>query len=96
MQRFLHTLSAICFYVLGSSFFLAYILARNDVAQGTALRWLQIGDMPLLLSGLLYGGLSIHRSLQDKAGNTSRLLILAIAFPAVVLFLVLATMNFAS
>ena len=64
--------------------------------QDAALRWLQIGDMPLLFSGLLYGGLSIHRSLQDKAGNSSRLLILAIAFPAVILFIALATMNFAS
>lgn len=96
MERFVHTLSAYCFYILGSTFFVAYILARNGIAEVGMMRWLQIGDMPLLFAGLLYGGLSIHRSMQGDAGNASRLLILGITFPALAIFAAIAFMNFAS
>lgn len=93
MIRYLHTLSAILFYVLGSSFFLAYVLFRNNVWEAASLRWLQIGDMPLLLAGLLYGGLSVYRSMHDDTSHSTVMLI-AIGFPLVVLFITMLILNF--
>lgn len=93
MLRYLHTLSAVLFYVLGSSFFLAYVLMRNGIAADASLAWLRAGDMPLLLSGLLYGGISVYRSIQDDA-SSSKALMLGILIPLAILFLLLLVVNF--
>ena len=94
MLRYLHTLSATLFYILGASLFLAYILAHNNIQASAALRFLQIIDMPTLLVGLLYGGLSMYRSLHDKSKGTSIILALALGFPLAALFLIVITLNF--
>lgn len=91
--RYIHTLSAALFYILGSSFFLSYILMHNDIAPDAASGWLSIADIPLLFSGLLYGGLSVYLSIQDEA-KPSRGLMIAIGVPLTVIFLVLLIVNF--
>ena len=94
MLRYLHTLSAALFYVLGTSFFLAYVLMRNNVAAEASLTWMHAGDMPLLLSGLLYGGLSVYRSIKSDASSSSKPLMLGILVPLAILFLLLLAVNF--
>ena len=49
--RYLQTLSAFFFYLLGSSFFIAYVLLRNDMWGGLAAWWLQTADLVLASGG---------------------------------------------
>ena len=93
MLRYLHSLSAVCFYILGSSFFLAYIFFHNGIMAEASQAWMQIGDMPLLLSGILYGGLSVYRSISDETAN-SKTLMLGIGIPLVILFGLFLVLNF--
>jgi hypothetical protein len=92
MLRYLHTLSAAAFYVLAGLFFLMLILARNNVTAFANI-WLNITDLPLLLSGLLFGGLSLYRSVH-KDDNLSHALIAGIALPLGILFVLLMIANF--
>ena len=93
MLRYLHTLSAVLFYLLAGSFFLALALLRGGVGGSMASWWMQIGDVPLLLSGLLYGATSMYKSLADPE-HPSRGLLIAIVIPVTLLFLLLAALNF--
>lgn len=93
MLRYIHILSAVLFYVLGTTFFLSYILMHNGIAAAAARAWLQTGDMPLLLSGLLYGGSSVYASIHHDAAS-SKALLLGIFIPAAMLFLLLLVVNF--
>lgn len=91
--RYLHTLSAVLFYVLGSSFFLAYVFLRNGIMADASSTWLTAGDMPLLLAGLLYGGLSIEKSIRNDAGASTPIM-LGIGIPALVLLVLTLVLNF--
>jgi hypothetical protein len=93
MSRYLHTLSAILFYVLGGSFFLAIVLNYNRIAGTTPRVWMDIIDLPLLLTGLLYGGVSLYRSVRSD-GDTSHALTVGIAIPLGILFVLLLVTNF--
>jgi hypothetical protein len=92
MLRYLHTLSAALFYILAGLFFLMLILARNNVLS-VANTLLNITDLPLLLAGLLFGGLSLYRSIR-KDGDLSHGLLAGIAIPLVILFVLLMIANF--
>jgi hypothetical protein len=91
--RYIHALSAVLFYLLGSSFFIAFILMRNGIAAENFNAWLHAGDMPLLLSGLLYGGLSVYGSIRSDT-SSSKILLIGILVPLVIIFLLLAALNF--
>lgn len=93
MLSYLHKLSAIFFYVLGSSVFIAYILAHNLIAVGVMSRWLEVVDLPLLLSGMLYGGISIYESLRTDA-SSPKVMTIAIGLPLLILFGVILLLNF--
>ncbi len=93
MQQLLHRLSAFFFYVLGGSFFVAYLLLRNSVWPQASALWLQVADLPFALSAILYGGLSLYASLSTP-GKPSRLLAWGIAVPLGLLFVLLLVMNF--
>lgn len=67
MIPFIKHLAGFFFYALGLSFFLAYVFLRNDILTPWPLWWMQVGDTPLILSGLVYGGLSLQMSLHSKA-----------------------------
>lgn len=92
MIRYLHTLSAILFYVLGLSFFGAYILFHNGIATQASAAWLKSGDLPLLVSGLLYGGLSVYESVRKD--SSSQTVLLGISIPLGILFILLLVLNF--
>ena len=93
MIRYLHTLSAIIFYLLGSSFFLAYILQINKIAVAPSLLWLQKGILPLLCVALLYGGTSIYLSITNEL-KPSRTIAIVITIPLIVVFLVFMFLKF--
>ncbi len=93
MLRFLHTLSAILFYVLAGTFFLALMLATNNVAAHASRVWMDISDLPLLCSGLLFGGLSLYRSIR-RDSDMSHALLAGIALPLLILFSIFLIANF--
>ena len=92
MWQTLRTCSAFSFYVLGGSFFLAALFMRNDVGGGDAAIWLQIADLPLALSALMFGGTSLYASLRPE--RPSRTLAWGIGVPLGLLFLFLVFLNF--
>lgn len=94
MIKYVHTVSAIAFYVLGTSFFLAYLFLHNNLLTIASMQWLGIADMPLLFTGMLYGGLSVYNSINDNNHEYSRTLALSVGVPLVVLFLILFVLNF--
>jgi len=77
---------------MGSSFFVAYVLLRNDLGGTAPGLWMNVGDLPLLALGLLYGGLSIYRSLSDD--HPSRPLAWGVGLPFFLLFFLAALANF--
>lgn len=92
MLRYLHRLSAFFFYVLGSGFFVAYILWRNEMGGGWPLRWLTEADLPMLLASLLYGGLSVYLSIDPH--ETSKTLRWTMFGLMTVCFLAFLVLNF--
>lgn len=93
MSRFLHTLSAILFYVLGAGFFVAIVLNHNGIAGNIPRILMDITDLPLLLTGLLYGGISLYRSVREDA-EPSHALMVGLALPLGILFTLLLITNF--
>ena len=94
MLRYVHALSAFLFSLLAGAFFLAYILLHNDLMPRVAAALLLIGQLPLLVTGLLYGGLSVYRSLHAESG-ASRTVAIVVAVPLGLLFLLALYIHFA-
>lgn len=69
MLRFLHTLSAVLFTVLGTVLFGAEIVWRQGLWMPWSQVFLAMLPTPLIAVGLLYGGLSIVLSAQDGHRN---------------------------
>lgn len=93
MIFFWRRLSAACFYILGGSFFLAYVFFRNGMQGTWPAWWMQVADLPFLLAALLYGGLSLYLSLQSP-NRPSRALGYVVAIPLILFFLTLVVLNF--
>ena len=93
MLRYLHSLSTVLFYLLAGGFFLAYVLFHNGIATQWAALYLYAGELPLLIISLLYGGMSVYRSLQAEGGH-SRSLGLAITLPLAILFILFLIIRF--
>ena len=93
MAKFLSQLSGFFFYTLGLSFFLCVVLVKNNVGGEAPIFWLQVADLPLMLSALLYAGSSLYLSIRTP-GSHPRVLAAAIGVPLVAFFLVLMLFNF--
>lgn len=93
MSRFLSTLSAVLFYILGGTYFLAIVLNHNGIGSGFPRVWMDIADLPLLLVGLLYGGVSLYRSVRGDT-DKSHALMVGIGLPLLILFVLLLVTNF--
>ncbi len=93
MLKFVQQLSAFFFYALGTSFFVAYLLLRNDVWADWSALWLQTADLPFAFSAILYGGLSLYFSLA-LPGSTSKKLLWWIGIPLLALFTLVVVLNF--
>lgn len=85
--------SAFLFYVLAGSFFIAYLLLQNGIEPVAAAWWLQRGDLPLIGSAFLFGGISFYRSLRPS-GEFSLPLFLLTLLPLLILFGFFITLNF--
>lgn len=93
MLQFLHQLSAWVFYVLGTSFFAAYLGVRQNVVAPLSLWWLNVLDLPLLISGLLYGASSVILSITDH-DRPSVTATVSVLLPAALILLAVLILNF--
>lgn len=93
MSQFLHRLSAILFYLLAGSFFISYLLLRNEIGLPWSQWWLKVADLPLALVAVLYGGTSLYRSVK-RAEGVSRPLLIVIGIPLLAFFIFLIVLNF--
>jgi hypothetical protein len=96
MEQHLHRASAVIFYVLGSTFFLAAVLMRNDIWPTMSYWWLRIADLPFLFAGMVYGGMSVERSLRDAQGKRSMTVLMTITVPLIAIFAFTLFLTFAS
>lgn len=93
MTRYLHSLSATLFYLLGILFFVAYVLHLNDIVAAPLLLLMQSADLPFFCVALLYGGTSVYLSLtNDRKPSTG--LAITLIFPLTILFLAAAALKF--
>ncbi|MCA9370900.1 MAG: hypothetical protein KC680_02990 [Candidatus Peregrinibacteria bacterium] len=92
MVNYLKQLSGFLFYLLGGSFFLAYLLMVNQMTPIGGW-WLKVADLPLAFVGLLYGASSLYLSVKPK-DRESRALFYTIGIPAVAIFSTLLVLNF--
>jgi hypothetical protein len=93
MLRTLQKVSGAAFFLLGLSFFAAYVLLRNGVWTNESAIWMQVADLPLALSAVVYGGICVYCGVRDPS-HTSTKLAVVIAFPLFVVFAVIVAMNF--
>lgn len=91
MTQYVHKLSAILFYTLGSSFFLAYLLAQKGIVNGYY--WLKIADLPLAAVAMVYGGTSLYLSLKPD-GTPGKALGWTIGFILLLTFIFVSVLNF--
>lgn len=91
MLRSLQRFSGFFFYLLGSSFFVAFILLRNKLWMNDAAVWMQVADLPLSFSAVVYGGSSLYISLRS---DDSKILPWLIGVPLAIFFGLILTMNF--
>lgn len=93
MATFLRIFSGWLFYILGISFFVAYMLMVNEIAVPWPKFWLSVADIPLIVSSMLYGGTSLYVSVKKPDGPSPIIAtIITVVLAAVFLFLV--CMNF--
>lgn len=93
MLRYMHNLSAILFYILGSSVFAAYLLHRNGIWADGTMQWMLSVMLPLLACGLLYGGLSLYTSVQSASGKSTGLATV-LAVVSLLIFSIFAILTF--
>ena len=93
MLRDLHRISAALFYLLGTSFFVAYLLFKNLLGGIWPTWWMQVADLPLILSAIVYGGLSLYLSIA-KSETKSVTAAIVIGIPLAALFVFLLLLNF--
>jgi hypothetical protein len=93
MSRYLHTLSAVLFYLLGLAAFGAYVLLKNAWGGYLPSFVLNVIDIPLLVVGALYGGMSVYRSLKEEHAP-SPILGIFIALPLILVIGFFVVLNF--
>jgi len=94
MIQLLYRLSGFFFYLLGSSFFVAYALLTQKLWSTEAAVWMQIADLPLAFAALTYGGLSLYMSLGSPDEQLPRVLPWIIGIPLAMIFGLILAMNF--
>lgn len=92
MIQYLQKLTGTLFYILGGTFFLAYLAMVHDISP-LGQWWLSVADLPLIFVGMLYGGSSLYLSVKPKDSD-SKTLFITIGIPLVALFSTFLIMNF--
>ena len=93
MLQFLKHLSGFFFYILGASFFVGWVMIRNQIWTMQWTVWMQVADLPLAFSALVYGGLSLYLSLRNPE-RPSKVLMMMIGVPLTLFFGLILAMNF--
>jgi len=93
VSPFVHRIAAVFFYLFAGSFFVSYLLLRNNLLFPWSQWWLRVADVPLALVAVLYGGSSLYRSIKRHEGTSWPLLIL-IGTPLLALFTFIVALNF--
>ena len=93
MLHFLRSLSAFFFYLLGITFFVAYVMLRNSAGGTWPAYWVQVAALPLALCAVLYAGLSLYLSLHSGEKH-SKALMAGIGIPLLAFFLLIVVLNF--
>ncbi len=93
MPLLLQRVSGFFFFVLGTSFFGAWMLIRNKLWLTDAAIWMQIADLPLALSALVYGGTSLYLSLH-RGAKPPKNLEWMIGAPLGLIFVMILVLNF--
>lgn len=92
MIPYLKRFSGTLFYLLGGSFFIAYMLHFNQISPWASW-WMKVADLPLALVGVLYGGSSLYSSVKPKNGDSASLMII-LGIPLLATFAFLVVLNF--
>ena len=92
MLKFLQQLSAFCFFLLGITFFVAFLLLQNNVQSVWSAWWMQVADLPFLVSAVTYGATSFLLSVKGRTASRA-LTIIVLVFCALFLGAVF-TLNF--
>ncbi len=86
-------ISAFCFYILGSVLIILIVLNQRGMGSSFMNLSLHLFDLPLLFTGMLFGGSSLYLSLvKDKSSVP---LLIVIFLPLAVLFAFFAYLNLA-
>jgi hypothetical protein len=87
--RFLHALAGTCFTLLGIAAFTLFILLRNSIDLGglNVAMTLRLFTLPLLFSGVLYGGTSLVLSLSQELDHPNRTFVTVVLAVLLALFL---------
>ena len=93
MRNELKTISGYFFYLLGASFFIAYLLLHNELWAPWPKWWMQVADLPLALSAIVYGGTSLYISVTHHE-KRSKLAMIIIGLPLIALFGLFVVLNF--
>ena len=93
MSLFLQRLTGFLFYILAGSYFVGYLLLRNEIGGVWPGWWMQVADLPLALVGILYGGTSFYRTVHHGE-KTSWVKLVVIAVPLIAIFAALVILNF--
>lgn len=92
MLKFFQQLSAACFYLLGVTFFLAFLFLQNEVQMIWSAWWMQVADLPLLVSAVTYGATSFLLSVKGR--KISPILTIIVALLCVLFLGAAITLNF--
>ena len=85
--------AAFWFFVLGIVIIIGVLLLKRGMVTDQWAAVLHVLDLPLLLSGMLYGGTSLYGSMVPK-DKSSLVLGVLIALPLLLLFCFFAYLNF--
>jgi hypothetical protein len=89
----LNRISGTIFYIMGSIYFVLYLLYFNDILTAW-MRWImELFDLSMILISLLYGGTSFLKSITDP-DQPSLFALLIVGIPLVLLFGFFVVLNF--
>ena len=93
MVTTLRRTAGLAFFVLGASFFVAYVLLRNGLWVRETSIWMQSADLPLGFCALVYAGMSVFAGLRHPR-KSSHTLAIILAIPLALAFGAILLMNF--
>ncbi len=93
VTQYIKAVSGFFFYILGLSFFVAYLFAFNAMGGLWPRWWMDIADLPLTLTACMYGGISLYLSILQPDKH-SKIAAVAIGVPLLAVLLFFIALNF--